>query len=146
MLKQVQENLDKYSEIADNTKPRAGWINVIREALGISSRTLASIMGCSQTNIIAMERRERLGTITLNTLEQVAQSMNCRLVYAIVPLKPLEQLLEDQARKVAKKQIKFINHSMRLEQQELDNKQLKQQEDNLVGQLLKGSRKKLWEQ
>ena len=46
---------------------------------------------------------------------------------------------------IAKKRIKIINHSMALEQQGLNPKQLQQQEDDLVQELLQGNPKKLWD-
>ncbi len=143
MQKQIQEVLDNLGEIA--TMPQHGWIRVIRDALGMSSHALAKRMGCSQANIASIEKRERSRTISLQTLDQVAKAMNCTLVYYLVPEKPLNQLLEDQARRVAKRQIKLINHSMKLEQQGLTKKQIKQQEDDLVQELLQGSPKKLWD-
>ncbi len=71
--------------------------------------------------------------------------MNCKLVYCLVPLEPLNKILERQARAIAKKRIKIINHSMSLEEQGLNAKQLKQQEDDLVKELLQANPKKLWD-
>lgn len=145
MREQVQESLDKFIEIAKKPAPPKGWIRTIREALGMSSYVLAKRMGCSRVNITTLEQREKKGTISLQALEEAAQAMNCKLVYCLVPLEPLDIILENQARIVAKKQIRLINHSMKLEQQGLNPKQLQQQEDDLVQELLKGNPKNLWD-
>src|SRR5262249_23275071 len=101
--------------------------------------------GTSRPNVSALERREKQKKISLETLEQVAHAMNCKLVYGLVPLEPLEKILEKQARQVAQKRIKRINHSMKLEQQGLTQDQLKRQEDELVQELLQENPKYLWE-
>ena len=71
-------------------------------------------------------------------------AMNCKLVYCLIPIEPFDKLLEEQAKLLAKKRIELINHSMKLEQQGLTQKQLKQQEDDLVQELLQGNPKKIW--
>lgn len=142
---QVQDTLDKFQDLTNIAVPKKGWLKTIREALGITSKTLAQKLGFSATNLLAIEKREENKTVTLATLEQAAQAMNCKLVYCIVPIKHLDQILEDQARKVAKKQIKTINYSMTLEKQGLSPKQLKQQENDLIQELLRGNLKNLWD-
>jgi len=144
MLEQVQEALNGFMDLAKKPVPKKGWIRTMREALGMSSYVLANRMGCNRSNITTIEQRERKGNINLETLEQVAKAMNCKLVYCLIPLEPLDKILEEQAKKVAKKQIRSVNHSMKLEQQGLTPKQLQQQEDDLVQELLKGNPKNLW--
>ncbi len=52
--------------------------------------------------------------------------------------------LEKQARLIAQKRVNLVNRSMSLELQGLNFKQLQQQEENLVQELLQGDPKKLW--
>jgi len=145
MLEQVQEVLNDFMGLAQKPVPRGGWIRTIRDALGMSSYALAKRLGCNRSNITSFEQREKKGTITLETLTQVARAMNCTLVYCFVPIEPLSKQLENQARIIAKKQIRSVNHSMKLEQQGLSPKQLQKQEDDLVQELLQGNPKKLWD-
>ena len=145
MREQVQESINNFLELTKKPIPKKGWIRTIREALGMSSYVLANRLGCSRSNITSIEHRETKGTISLETLEQVAQAMNCKLVYSLVPIEPLDKILEKQARHIAKKRIKIINHSMALEEQGLKPKQLQRQEDDLVQELLQGNPKKLWD-
>ena len=144
MREQIQASVMDFFDLTKKPAPKNGWIKTIREALGLSSKVLANKLGCSQANISYMEAREKKKSISLESLEQVAQAMNCKLVYCLVPLEPFDKILEKQARKVAKKQISLVNHSMKLEQQGLNAKQLKQEEDDLVEELLSGNPKKLW--
>jgi predicted DNA-binding mobile mystery protein A len=144
MRAQVQDILSNFSELAKRPTPPKGWIRTIREALGMSGSALAARLGCARPNIITIERNEQRKTISLGTLETVAQALNCRLVYCLVPIEPLDEILEKQARTIARKKIEIVNHSMSLEEQGLNAKQLQQEEDDLVQQLLQGDPKKLW--
>lgn len=145
MREQVQGDLNELNQVLTKPWPKSGWIHLICQALGITNRQLAKRMNCSQSNIIALQRREKEGTISLQKLEQVAQAMNCRLAYFFIPNKPLDQLLEDQARLMAKKHLRSVSHSMELEDQGLSFQQKRQQEDDLVQELLQGNLKHLWE-
>ena len=144
MRKQVQESLNGYINLLDRPTPKKGWIRTIRNALGMSAAVVAQRLGCSASNVTIMEKREEKKAITLETLEQTAQAMGCKLVYSLVPIEPLDKILEKQARRIAQKSIAIINHSMKLEAQGLNEKQLKQQEDDLVRELLQEHPKKLW--
>ena len=103
MREQVQESLNNYMELSKKPIPSNGWIRTIRDALGISSYALAKKLGYSRANISTLEKGEKKGTISLNKLEEVAQALNCKLVYCLVPLEPLDKILEKQARRIAKK-------------------------------------------
>jgi len=144
MRKQIEASLKKVSDFSQEPLPKSGWIKAVRNALGISSAVLAKKLGCTRPNISYIEQTEQKGTISLDTLKQVAEVMNCKVVYCLVPLESFDKTLENQARLIAKKRIEFVNHSMKLEQQGLTKDQLKQQEDALVKELLEGDPKKLW--
>lgn len=145
MREQIQRDLDNPIELAKKPTPKAGWIKIIRQALGMTSYQLAKRLGCAQANIMALESREKNGTITLKSLDQTAKAMNCRFVYFLIPEPSLEQIMKDQAREIAKKQLKTVGHSMALEQQGLTPQQTKSQEDALVEELLQGNPRDLWE-
>lgn len=146
MREQVQRDLDNPLELIKKPPPKAGWMRIIRQALGMTGQHLAKRLGCSQSNVMALESREKSKSITLKSLEQVAKAMNCRLVYFFVPEKPLNQIMEDQAHTIAKKHLKNVSHSMKLEQQELTPQQAKSQVNALAEELLQGNPKHLWEE
>lgn len=144
MRVQIQEELDDIVALVRKPAPKKGWINAIRQALGLSGYELAKRLGCAQSNVAAMEKREQAGTISLHALEEAAKAMNCRFVYVFIPEKKIEQLREDQARKVVRKRLKHVAHSMALEQQGLSPAQQKHQEDDQVRKLLDKDSGKLW--
>jgi len=145
MREQLQADFDDLSGLAKKARPSVGWIKILRQALGMTSYQLAKRIGCSQSNVTALERREKSGKISLNALEQTAKAMNCRCVYFFIPQKPLAQIMEDQARVIAQKRLKVVGHSMELEKQGLTSQQVKLQEESLVNELLQDP-KFLWEE
>ncbi len=144
MRRQVQEKIDQFSHLSKSALPQAGWIRLIRDALGISTRILARKIGCSQPNVVQIEKSERDGTITLNTLNKAAQALQCKLVYCLVPEKSLNAILEDRARAIATKHAYNINHSMKLEGQGLSEKELNKHIEELVQEFMFGNPKDLW--
>ena len=144
MRDQVQASLNDLDDLALKPAPKSGWIQVIRKVLGLSSRQLAKRLGCTQSNVMAFERREKKRTISLETLDQVASAMNCRCVYFFIPNKPFDQILKERAQLIVKKRLSVVEHSMKLEQQGISSEQRQQQENELVEELLQGSPKDLW--
>lgn len=145
MREQIQKRLNNFKDIAEVTPLKEGWIRTIRNSLDMSMAALAKRVGCTKSNIVAIEQSEQKGTVSIKTLENIAQGLNCRLVYYLIPEEPLDKIIEKRAREVAKKQIKMLNNSMKLEQQGLTLAQLKRQEDDLTNELLAGNLKNIWD-
>src|ERR1700720_1375648 len=121
-----RSHLDKrFKEMGAVTRfapPVRGWIKAIREALGMSTAQLAKRLRIKQPSIIALEQSEAKGTIELATLRRVAEALDCTLVYALVPKKPLEAMVREQAHKVARRRLQSVEHSMALERQAVSPK------------------------
>lgn len=95
----------------------ASWVKAIRQALGMTTRQFAERLGVSQPRVVALEKAEQNRTITLDSLEKAAQALDCDLVYILVPRKPLEQIIQDQAIKAAFRLTAPTRHTMALEAQ-----------------------------
>ncbi len=128
------------------TRPPRGWIRAIREALGMTTAQLGKRMGVSQPRAFAIERAEENRTTTLETLERAARALNCRLVYALVPREPLGNLVEQRARKLAKKKLETTGHSMRLEAQGVAITDEDEQLKRLIQKLVETGGSELWEE
>jgi predicted DNA-binding mobile mystery protein A len=72
--------------------------------------------------VVALEQSEAKGTIELATLRRVASALDCTLVYALVPNKPLEAMVRDRARAFARRRLEPVEHSMLLEDQKVTAK------------------------
>jgi predicted DNA-binding mobile mystery protein A len=130
---------------ADFARPPRGWIKAIREALGMSTTQLAKRLRVSQTRVSQMEKAETESGIRLQTLKQVAEALDCTLVYALVPNKPLEEMVRGRAAHIADLQLARTNHTMRLENQALGSPALTAERERLIRQLTEGAPRRLWE-
>jgi len=145
----ARRHLDKRLRSIGNpdalARPPRGWVKAIREALGMTAAQLGRRLGVSQVRALALEKGEASGSVTLASLERAAQALDCRLVYVIVPRKPLEELVEERAARLARKRLQATGHSMALEAQSVEaadeNAQLKQ----LTRQLIESAGSALWE-
>jgi predicted DNA-binding mobile mystery protein A len=126
-------------------RPPRGWLKAIREALGMTTAQLGQRLGVVQSRVIAIEQAEAKGTITLNSLEKAAQALDCRLVYALVPRQPLEDMIQQRASLLAKSRLKSTGHTMALEAQGVDAADESEQLKRLIRQLVEKSGSKLWE-
>lgn len=97
--------------------PRKGWIRAIRDALGMTAAQLGARLSMRPQSVYDIEQSEALGLIQLNTLKKAAAALNCTLVYALVPNKPLSKLVDERARVLAEQALASIEHSMALEGQ-----------------------------
>ena len=102
-------------------------------------------LGVAQSRVVAIEQAETKGTLTLSSLEKAAQALDCRLVYALVPKKSLEDTVERRASNVAKKRLKSTSHSMALEAQEVDAADESEQLGKLTRRLIEKAGSRLWE-
>lgn len=141
---QSRANLDsRFEDIRPASRyvpPVRGWVKAIRESLGMSTAQLATRLGVKQPSITAMEQSEAKGTIELATLRRVAEALDCTLVYALVPRKPLEETIRDRARAFAWARLQPIEHSMLLE----DQKVAPQNPDARLDEIIRQTRPRLF--
>jgi predicted DNA-binding mobile mystery protein A len=112
--------------------PVRGWIKAIREALGMSTAQLAERLGIKQPSLVALEQSESKGTMELATLRRVAEALDCTLVYALVPNKPLDSTIRERASAYAHRRRAPIEHSMLLEDQTVPAKSDETRLDEIV--------------
>ena len=135
MLGQVDSRLAPWREITDREPPRGGWLRAIRTALGISSAQLGGRIGVTQQAIANFERSEAEGKITLQSLKRVAEALDCRVVYAVVPNKPLAQMRRERALALADALIRPVAHSMKLEDQGVSDTETQKSRTELASAL-----------
>ncbi len=138
----AHEQLDRRFEalkplIKSATRPPRGWIRAIREAMGMTTGQMAKRMKVHQPRIIEMEKGEATGKITVHSLERAAEALGCRLIYVLVPEKPLTETMRGQAERAAERQLAIVEQTMLLEAQSVTNKQLRREtKQRLVEELL----------
>ena len=125
------------------TVPPKGWIRAIRDALGMSGAQLAAKLGMKPPSVVALEQSEAAATIRLETLQKAAAALDCELVYALVPRKPLEEIVQDRARMIALRELGGIAHSMGLEDQAVPD-ELEERINRFIEQSLRD--RDLWDE
>src|SRR5271167_2486344 len=130
---QSRLHLDRrFRKLRPVARPVRGWIKAIREALGMTTAQLATRLGVKQPSVVAIEQSEAKGTIELATLRRVAEALDCTLVYALVPKRPLEDAVRDRARAYLRERRGPVEHSMLLEDQKVPRRSSKARLDEIL--------------
>lgn len=143
----IEKKLRLWTPLRTDNVPRSGWIKAVRGALGLNTRQLAERVGVEQSNITRLEEREPSGKVTLERLAKVADAMNCRLIYAIVPndrYSDLEAIIDERARDLAQQLVRTTEHSMRLEKQGASDADLTKEVDSLANELKSKMDSRIW--
>jgi predicted DNA-binding mobile mystery protein A len=142
---QLDKRLTRLRQSQDLARPPRGWIRAIRDALGMTTKQLGQRMGVSQPRITHIEKAEKGGAITLNTLQRAANAMDCQLVYALIPRRPLQELVEERATQRARTIMDATAHSMALEDQRTDADTEQAQLQQLINEQTNRAGPSLWE-
>ena len=126
-------------------RPQRGWIKAIREGLGMTSAQLATRMGIRQPSVAELEKSEAEKRITLASLERVAEALDCRLVYMLVPNQPLSARVTKRANEMAEEQLAAVNQTMKLEQQAVVNVRQREILKSRIIQALLDKPSRLWQ-
>lgn len=124
------------------SRPRVGWVKLIRTALGMGVSDLAARLDVLPSTVTRMETNEKEGSVTLTTLGKAAEALNCDVVYALVPREPLESQVQNRAREIATWIAKRTQATMNLELQGLTEKQLQELIDRQTAEIAES--RKLW--
>ncbi len=152
-MRMKQIIIRQYQNIVDETAiklrtiqtPAEGWVRTVRNALGMSVVQLARRMKTNPANIFRVEKSELSGSVTVKTLQLMAQAMGCRFVYAIIPETTTNEIVANRALEKAKFLVEQAGKQMALESQALSAKQMKQELERLQQELLVQMPTNLWD-
>ena len=144
-LRQVDGELAKWRIATLPSPPPAGWIQTIRESLGMTAAALAKRLGMTGAGLRGIEASEADDRITLATLRKVADALDCDLRYALVPRQPLDDKLMARAKSVVAGQMGSVAHSMALEDQQVNDRQaMDKYLESAARSLIRRSPRSLW--
>ncbi len=143
--RQLDITLDKFAEMRSMKPPPKGWIRAVREALGMSGKQLAGRLQVSQPRVFKLEQGEPSGALTLKTMRQAAEALDCVFVYALVPRSTLEETVRTRARMVAGERLQRVSHTMLLEAQGLSMKEQQAFLDDAIEELARETPQDLWD-
>lgn len=119
ITKQISRRLEEISAFKVSSLGIKSWSEYIRQGLGMTVSQLAKRLNCAQSTTSQAEKLEKEGRITINKLREMADALNCDLVYAFVPRKKLEDIIEDQATKKVLETMELAETHMSLEDQKV---------------------------
>jgi len=143
---QLDETMKSFESLKAMSAPRKGWIRAIRDTVGMTGGQLAKRLKVNQQRVARIEQDEVLGKVTLNTMQNVAEAMDCVFVYGVVARDSLEQIVRGQAELVAKKRMVRSNQMMRLEKQELSEAEKVKAMQTLIDEIVETMPKSLWDE
>lgn len=145
LRRQIEAKLQGAKKTTLPQPPRKGWIQAIRTALGMSVAQLANRLSMTDSGVRKLESSEYQRTITLQTLDKVAEAMDCQVYYVLIPNDTLENSRRKQAYQVAAAQLQKVAHSMSLESQCVSSDETAHQIEQEVKRLLTDESRKLWQ-
>lgn len=131
-------------QLSNLPAPKEGWISLMRKALSMSAPDLARRMNVTKAAIYQAERKEREGGVTLQHMEKLAEALDGRFVYAIVPKYSVENVLDEQARKKAESIVRRASAHMALEKQALTSEQMNDEIERMAKELLRERPSDFW--
>ncbi|BCD96651.1 mobile mystery protein A [Marinagarivorans cellulosilyticus] len=146
IARQYREQINEVRKKLEGlSTPSEGWLRTARKALGMSGAQFARRAGVSRALVSKTEISENSGSVTLKTMQQMAAAMNCRFVYAVVPERDVEDILDARAHEKASEIVKQAGVHMALEDQALSNERLHAEIERL-GKELRDTPSNLWDE
>ena len=145
-IAQLNTKMKAFVALKNIHGPGTGWIRAIRTSIGMSLEQLSAKLNIAKQSVHKIEKREAEGTITLNTLRDVAKAMDMRLVYAFVPNEDsLDAMIDKKAKEVATKIVMRTSINMKLEDQENTEQRLEKAIAERTDELKRELPKILWD-
>jgi predicted DNA-binding mobile mystery protein A len=146
LIEQLEQKLKPFSQARMVLIPERGWINTIRTTLNMTMAQLGKKLNITRQGVKRIEESEANGTITINSLKNVANAMDLKLVYALIPKDgTIDDLIETRAEKLAQKIVLRTNQNMKLENQGIGDNKLSKTIKELAIEIKRELRKSLWD-
>lgn len=134
---------------SDIRQPKEGWIRSVRSSLAMSGAALSKRLAGHRSTVSYLERSEMNGAITLKKMQEVAEAMHCRFVYAIVPAggknDSIEAIIDRQAESLARDIVEQSSVHMMLESQQLSKEENEKEIERLKKQIINDMPRDFWE-
>ena len=138
----VNQAVNQFSSLS--MPPQEGWIRTVRKALGMSGTQLAKRLGVTKARVSKAEQDEPTGSVTLKSMQAMAEAMDCKFVYAVVPKQNVEEVIKLRAIDKARIQVKAASTHMALEAQSLNKEQLNFEIERIAAQIMDKIPADLW--
>jgi predicted DNA-binding mobile mystery protein A len=146
LVEQLDQKLEPFKNSSMVLVPNKGWINTIRTALNMTMAQLGAKLNITRQGVKKIEESEAKGTISLNSLKEVGDALELKLVYGFVPKDgTINDLINIKANNLAKKIVERTNQNMKLEDQGISDEKLNKSILDLANEIKREMRKSLWD-
>ncbi len=146
LIEQLDQKLKPFQKTAMVLIPDKGWLNTIRVTLNMTMAQLGAKIGVTKQGVKSLEESEAKGSISINSLKEVGNALELKLVYGFVPKDgTIENLITLKAEKMARKIVLRTNQNMKLEDQGISDKKIKDSIIDLTNEIKREMRKSLWD-
>ncbi len=143
---QIDRKLSTINTLGDLGIPDRGWIHTMRYALRMSLRQLAGRLKVSPQSVRHAENREADGSITIKALREIAEALDMRLVYGLIPKEQsLERMIEKQAERVARSIVHRTSNTMELEDQKVSDERIEKAVKIKTEEIIRTMPRYLWD-
>ncbi len=146
LVEQLDIKLGTFQKAETVLVPNRGWINTIRTALNMTMAQLGTRLNITRQGVKSIEESESKGTISINSLKEVAEALDLKLVYGFVPKDgSFDNLINNKAEKLAQKIVLRTNQNMKLENQGIEDEKINKSIKELTDEIKREMRKSLWD-
>ena len=145
-IQQLSDKIEKLVAMATVVMPPIGWIKTIRTGIGMSLEQLGKRLSVTKQAIQDIENREREGSITIKSMHEIANALDMKFVYAIVPKNgSLDEMIENRALEIAKVIVQRTSNTMKLEDQENSHERIQKAIKERAEEIINKTPKILWD-
>ncbi len=146
LIEQLDQKLKPFQKTKMILVPNKGWVNTIRTTLNMTMAQLGAKLNITRQGVKRIEEREAKGTITINSLKEVAEAIDFKFVYGFVPKDgSIDNLINSKSEKLARKIVLRTNQNMKLENQGISDKKINESIVDLANEIKREMRKSLWD-
>ncbi len=146
LIEQLDQKLKPFQKTEMVLVPDKGWINTIRTTLNMTMVQLGTKLGVTKQGVNKIEDSEAKGSISINSLKEVGNALDLKLVYGFVPKDgTINNLINLKAEKLAKKIVLRTNQNMKLEDQGIGDEKITKTIKELADEIKREMRKSLWD-
>ena len=145
-FQQLNEKMDQLNGMQHVIVPPIGWIKAIRNGIGMSMEQLGKKLSITKQGVMDIEKREKEGAITINSMQEIAKAMDTQFVYGFVPKAgSLEQMIEYRALEIATKIVERTSTTMKLEDQANSKERIEKAIKERATEIINKTPKILWD-
>lgn len=145
-IEQLDEKIKPFQKAKQVLVPDKGWINAIRTTLNMTMAQLGNKLQITRQGVKNMEESEAKGSISINSLKEIGQALELKLVYGFVPKNgTFDDLVTLKAKVLAQKIVLRTNQHMKLEAQGIGEDKLNEVVMELANELKREMKKSLWD-